>query len=627
MEIGDEIMNSTRAEDQARDNYEQAARLDPTNIEANFKAGFFRLHSIHKSLSTPFLEKVKELNQNYRFDIDYLIGNSYQVGLEFDKAIEHYMLYEGRLSQRPTYRDVGYVSAEEVSKRIEECNYGKELIKNPVDKDIISLGNSINSEYDDFGPVFNEDETIIVFTSRRREDNLNENVDDDNMPYEDIYYAHLDNGEWGNAVNLGKDINTPFHESNLVMSHDGAELYIYKEVNNGDIYVTQKNVRTGLWSDPVPLGPNINSEEYSENSMTISQDENMIIFASDKPGGIGGFDFYYSIKGSDGLWGNAANLGNTINTPWDEDGPFLDYDGKTLYFSSEGHDSMGGLDIFKSVYDSTAGSWSKPENIGYPINTADNDVFYIPSRDGKNAYYASVKEDGPGFLDIYRIADPEVEPDTIAAPVLNPIALIISVDDMVSKDHLDASVTLTNLSDNSEVKLIKEEVGKYSARIEPKQRTTYRLDVNMPGYIFETRNINVPAMSEEELEIDRIISLRKPKVNTRKVLRNIYFEFDKAVFLKGSMNELGNLVKMMADNPSITVEISGHTDNVGNAAYNKSLSQKRADAVREHLITNGVAANRVSSVGFGEEKPLASNDDEREGRELNRRVEFKVTGN
>ena len=239
-----------------------------------------------------------------------------------------------------------------------------------------------------------------------------------------------------------------------------------------------------------------------------------------------------------------------------------------------------------------------------------------------------MKEDGLGFLDIYKITDPvEEDPDPVETPEeAFPVAVIISINDQKTGDHLDATVKLTNTDTGEEVELTKDDIGKFSASIGLEEATAFTLDVDMQGYIFETRTLNIPAMSEEELEIDRIISMKKPVVNKRKVLRNIYFQFDSAVFLEASMDELGKLVKMMSDNPNITVEISGHTDNVGNAEYNKDLSQRRADAVRNHLVENGVAAERVTAVGFGEEKPLASNDDEREGRELNRRVEFKVTG-
>ena len=351
VEIADEIMRTTRAEDQARDNYEQAADLDPTNVRANYMAGYYRLHTVHKGLASKFFERVKELNPDYRFEIDYLIGHSYHFGLEFEKAIEHYMLYEGKLSQEPDYRGMGYVSAEEVSRRIEECNIGIELLKTPLEKAIINLGDNVNSEYDDFAPVFNADESIIVFTSRRREDNQNENVDDDNMPYEDIYYSYRNEAGdgWDAAVNLGDDINTPFHDSILVMSPDGLQLYIYKEDNNGDIFVSEQNPRTELWSDPVPISSNINTPLGTEHSLTLSQDGNFMIFASNKSGGEGDFDLYTSTKDSNGDWSKPVNMGKTINTPYAEDGPFLDYDDKTLYFSSEGHAGMGGFDIYRTV--------------------------------------------------------------------------------------------------------------------------------------------------------------------------------------------------------------------------------------------------------------------------------------
>ncbi|MDH5382784.1 MAG: OmpA family protein, partial [Cyclobacteriaceae bacterium] len=427
-------------------------------------------------------------------------------------------------------------------------------------------------------------------------------------------------------------------------------MFLYKVVNNGDIYVTNR-IQDTLWTDAKPISVNINSEGFKESSVSISPDGKTLYFSSNRPGGLGGTDIFYSTVNDKGEWQRARNLSDVINTEFNEDGPFIDYDGKTLYFSSEGHKGMGAYDIFKTQYDSTTQTWSPPINIGYPINTPDDDIYFVSTKGGKNAYYASVREDGYGFTDLYRITfldeDPDPEPEKESDPVVEdpvvedpivedpiedpvkevskqPVTVKLKVVDGTSGNALDATVSFKSIAKNTEADVSKTGVGEYSFVLKTEAADNYRLSVEAPGFVYETMDISVPAMASEPKELNRTVRLNKPVVNTRKVLRNIYFDFNKATFKEASNDELNRLYKMMSENNSIRIEISGHTDKIGNAAYNKALSQKRADAVRGFLVSKGIDAQRVVSIGYGEEQPLASNDDEKEGRELNRRVEFKV---
>lgn len=630
-----------------RDIYVLAAEADPTNIVANWRAGDFYIKTVGKKNAVNYFLKVLELDAEYRFDIEFWIGQSYHYGMEFDKALAYYNRYRQKLIDRDGYRGRDRIELAEVDRKIFECQNAIEFVANPAHYSIVNIGSAINTEYEEYGPVLNEDETILIFTTRRREGNLNENVFSDNKPYEDIFISTKENGQWTKAQNIGNVVNTPFHDSNLALSADGNQLFLYKDENNGDIYESDRK-EDGTWTFPEPLSESVNSEGFKEASISLSPDGDILFFASDRPGGQGGIDIYYSIKDRNGEWAKSKNLGPMINTEYDDDAPFIDYDGKTLYFSSLGRKGMGGYDIFKSTYDSAAGEWGEPTNLGYPINTPDDDIFFVSTKDGKRGYYASVREDGLGFTDIYMVTvkqedelgetlagknetevdDKEKEPQdkTNIKGVNNtqPVTLVVKVVDS-DNSPLDAKVSLTS-SDNMVVGKVSKGAGVFEFTTSTTESKQYKLSVENSGYVFENIDLALPAAGNTAQTINRTVRMRKLQMGTRSVLRNIYFNFDKATFQDNSYNELNKLEGMMAENTGMQIEISGHTDNIGTKDYNKQLSQRRANAVKDYLVKKGVDARRITAVGYGEERPLASNDDEKEGRELNRRVEFKVIG-
>lgn len=650
MEQAKLIMEATQAMIEARDLYVQAAEADPSNVEANWMAGDFHLKTVGKARAAQYFTKVLELDPNYRFDLTYWIGRSYQYGMKFDEALAYYKRYQNKLKEKDGYRGLDKVELSEVNRRIYECENAIEFVANPSHYSIKNLGTAINSEFGDYAPVLNEDETMLVFTSRRRDGNLNQNVADDNIPYEDIFIAFKEGGEWLPAKNIGEVINTEFHDSNLALSADGSQLFLYKDENNGDIYEAQRKP-DNTWTYPQPVSEYINSEGFKENAVSINPAENLLFFSSNRPGGKGGLDIYYSIKDPNtGEWTRSKNVGDMINTEFDDDGPFIDYDGKTLYFSSRGRKGMGGYDIFKSEYDSAEGKWGEPENLGYPINTPDDDIYFVSTKDGKRGYYASVREDGQGYTDVYMvtilkenevgetIAKKDAETDSTAkepekkdlakvdekesSNQLQPVTVEVTV--MGDGGPVDATITLKGKEDQRVAGKTRTGLGTYKFTVTSPESKEYRLSVEADGYVFQNLDIRLPASTADAQTITRNVQLRKLQTGTRSVLRNIYFDFNKASFKQQSYDELNKLENMLAQNPGMEIEISGHTDNIGSAAYNKKLSQQRANAVKDYLVNKGIDPRRITAVGYGEERPLASNDDEKEGRELNRRVEFKV---
>lgn len=624
-EMATEIMSSTKAVDDARDLMVIAADYDTTNLQANTQAGLMHLMTIHKDRASKYLQRVYRQNKNFRFDLEYQIGLSYQYALEFDKALEFYTKYRFKIDANARYTGNDRVDIKEVNRRMQECAIGKDLVAKPKPFSISNIGTEINSEFDDYAAVVNADETEMIFTSRRREGNMNENVSDDNKPYEDIYVSKREGGHWQPATNLGNIVNTRFNESNIALSPSGNMLFIYRDgVGDGDIFSSTRQP-DGIWSKPVPLPGAVNSSFY-ESSITITKDESTIFFASERPGGFGGIDIYSCIKDKKGAWTVVRNLGPGINTEFDEEGPFIDYDGKTLYFSSKGHNGMGGYDIFKAtLIDLEKKEWSEPENLGYPINTPDDDVFLVGTSTPNRFYYSSVRSDGVGYSDIYLISDKKETEDKpiVERKGVQPIRFLVEVVDAETKQPIEARARMRGI-DNSVIGSASLGTGSFEFGVMSTVPKEYTVSVEMEGYIFENVKVLLGRATEEPQTVNRKVLLRKVAVGEVSALRHVFFEFGKATLQESSNDELNMMISMMKQNETMQVEISGHTDDVGSDVFNKKLSQQRADAVKKYLTDNGINTRRIKSIGYGEERPIVSNDDESGGREINRRVEFKV---
>jgi len=656
MEQAELIMAETKAMDDARELMVTAADLDTTFIKANYEAGRMHLLTVGKDRAVKYLLRVFRQDPAYRFDIEYWIGRSYQYGEDFTKALEFYNLYKDKLAKKSNYQGKDKIDQATIDRAIFECENGKEFVSRPGNFSIVNIGREINSEFEDYAPVLNENEDEIVFTTRRREDNLNQNVFDDNKPYEDIFTSKKTNNVWAYAKNLGAVVNNPYHDSNVALSADGNTLFMFKDEGGGDIFYAERTAGAEFGA-PLPM-PGIVNSSFEEKSVTLSRDEKTLYFSSNRPGGFGGLDIYRATKDSKGEWTNVKNLGPNINTDMDDDGPFIDYDGVTLYFSSKGRKGMGGFDVFRSTLDLKTNEWSEPTNLGYPINTPDDDIYIVFSKDGKRAYYSSVREDGMGYTDIYMITIPEgiknvdqvatklpidqpkdttasvTVPDTNVKPIVTPtkkdlkaLKYIVTVVDAGDKTPIDAKIRLQGSKDNVIVPMQNQGPGVYEFSITNANSKDYRLSVEASGYVFVNQTFKLQGASTEEKTVNRTVELRKIAVGVSSIMRNIYFDFDKATFKTESYTELNKLEAMLAQNSGMMVEIAGHTDAVGTKEYNQGLSLRRAQAVKTYLTKKGIDARRVKPVGYGKSKPLASNDDEQGGRELNRRVEFKVLQN
>jgi outer membrane protein OmpA-like peptidoglycan-associated protein len=624
--------------------YLKALDKNPENPETNFMIGKLYLETVYKHRSLKYLEKAYALKPTVDPEINKCLAESYHVNMMWDKAIEQY-----ELCRKTLHKDHAF--HKHIDREIFECNVGKELVAKPVEAKIENLGGVINSAYPDFAPVISADESVMIFTSRR-EGSTGGEIDENGEFNEDIYITEKIDGKWSAPKNIGTNINTSGHDASIGLSADGKGLFTYDGTGQGDIKYC-KLKKDSSWSKPYLMSGGINTK-HSETSICISPDGGTVFFTSDREGGHGGFDIYMSHQDKKGDWSKAVNLGTTINTSDDDEGPFMDLDGKTLYFSSRAHKGMGGYDLFKSVYDSVTSKWSEPENLGYPINTADDDIYFVLSGDGRHGYYASVREDGLGEKDIYMITMPEREdyhklvkkmevllkkeipvkdttPVAIIAPKpepvkLYPVLLKGTVLDKTTGTPLSAKVQITE-GNKTLMEITTGADGKYSYETSGDKERSFTLTAQKEVYGFTSKTISVPPNGKEKVELDNDLELKKLEVGTKFVLRNIYFDFDKATLKQESYTELNKLLKLLQDNPALKVQIGGHTDSKGSNEYNKILSERRSRSVVNWLVGKGISKSRLSARGYGEEVPLASNDDEEEGRELNRRTEFEVTSN
>ncbi len=619
--------------------YLSAQKFNPNNALLNYKIGKCYLYSNYKLKSIPFLEKALQLNPAVDPQIHYLLGKAYHLNMEWDKAIKSFQTFQQTLKGEELALMMG-----EVNVHISQCLTGKEMVKNPVRVFIDNIGTEINSQFPDYSPVISADESVMLFTSRRTNSTGGKIDPQINENFEDIYISTRKDGKWSPAINMGSPINTDNHDANSGLSADGQKFLIYIGNNNGDLY--ESELKGDKWSKPDHMNKNINTS-YHESSACYSPDGKSVYFVSDKPdGGLGDRDIYISNKDEKGKWGKATNLGPTINTQYGEEGVFIHPDGKTLYFSSQGHKSMGGYDIFKSVLNTETKVWSEPENIGYPVNTPDDDVFFVTSASGKHGYYASFNATGYGEKDIYMVTFLGLEKpmiqnnednllasqaapvkETVIAPVLEikeaQLTILKGViTDYLTKQPLEAIIEIVDNLKNEVIASFtsNSSTGKYLVSL-PAGRN-YGIAVKKENYLFHSENFDIPKTAAYQ-EVVKDIALKNIAVGSKIILKNIFFDFDKATLRPESTNELERLTKLLNDIPTLKIEISGHTDSKGADEYNKSLSNNRAKAVLDYLVKAGISVGRLISIGFGEEQPIASNDTD-EGRQLNRRTEFKI---
>jgi len=594
--------------------YLKANDFNPNNSELNYKIGYCYYYSLEKYSCLKYFEKAYQLDKKVDSDIEYYLARGYHLNYFFDDAIKYYKKY--------LQENISSDKTDEVNLLIKHCKNGAELIKDSIHVEIINVGDAINSQFKEYRPLITADGSQMIFTSRRKGTTGGKIDLNDGEYYEDVYISEHTEYGWTRAKSIGRPINTPEHDAVVGISPDGQKLFIYKDVNGGDIY--ESELRGSRYSRPSDISPNVNSK-YHESNACISPDGKTLYFVSDNTeNSVGGRDIFYSTLDDNGNWSKPINIGKPINTEYDEEGVFIHPDGRTLYFSSKGHKTMGGYDIFKSVKDKN-GIWSDPVNIGYPINTPGDDVFFIISASGKTGYYSSFRANGHGLYDIYEIRYAQEEEDQISESKENKVYVTLlkgTIKDSHTLSALEADIEIIDNEKNEVVAsfISNSSTGKYLVSL-PSGKN-YGISVSKDGYLFHSENFNLPDTAEyQEVTLD--IFLQRIEVGTKVVLKNIFFDYDKSSLRQESTAELDRVVSILEKEPSLKIEISGHTDNKGSRDYNLNLSRNRAKTVVEYLIKKGISSERLEYKGYAFDEPIADNNTE-EGRQLNRRVEFKI---
>lgn len=614
-----------------------AQAFNPNNARLNYMLGFVAFITDPTTPQTlKYFETAYKLDPLAEVDMTFWLAWSYHLNSRWDDAIKFYQIYlqAGKKNAMET---------EDVNKKIAECNSGKKFSANPERVFVDNLGSAVNSSFPEYGPSISADEETIIFTARRDNSTGMKRDENDNGYFEDVYSSVKLNGKWQPSKQLSKNVNTENHDAAAGLSSDGSKLYVYRHSgkDGGDLY---ESVLFGAdWEEPVHMNKYINTK-YHESSVSLSFDGKRLYFVSDKESGLGDRDIYYSDMDVKGEWGVSKNIGPIVNTKYGDEAVFMHPDGVTLYFSSKGHNTMGGYDIFKTIL--TNGVWSTPENLGYPINGPDDDVFFVVSGSGSRAYFASSKTGGFGEKDIYKITflGPEKPPllntqDQLMAMAANPVSnlkvenavevasakltiLKGVVTDAKTNQPLEASIDLIDNDKNVVLATFKSNSssGKYLVTL-PSGKN-YGIAVKRDGYLFHSENFNIPDNAAFQ-EFTKDVALKRIEIGSTIVLRNIFFDFDKATIRPESANELERLIKLLNDNPTLKIELGSHTDSKGSDDYNMKLSDSRSKSVVDYLIGKGISTARLVAKGYGETKPIDTNETD-DGRQNNRRTEFKI---
>lgn len=559
------------------------------NANINYRIGICYLNIPgQKDKSIPYLEKATENTKTNNRESEFreekapmdaylYLGNAHRVNNDLDKAIELYGKYKEMLPSSDK------ASIDYIDQQIQACNAALKFMENPVEIVKTNLGEVVNTSSSDFKAVISGDGKTMVYMKE--------------LPfYDGIFFSKLKDGKWTEPENITPQIQSDGDQYVSSISHDGTNLFLTREDNfNSDIYISTYD--DGQWTKSRSLPKPVYSK-YWESHGSISKDGRTLYFTSNRRGGYGAMDIYKTVLDEEDEWTDPTNLGSTINTSLSEDTPFITEDGKSLYFSSQGHNSMGGYDIYVSTMDDE-GNWTEPRNLGYPISTTDDNLFYYPWNNGRIAYLALLEQDSYGKEDIYsvRLASDEVIEEAIAEKIETDVEKIDTLEKQVIKEEKIDEVPeeiVEEIVEEVEEKPVVEEV----AEIVSEQ-------------VIEEKEEAIPAV-----EI---------------ILKPVYFRFDDYSLTEDAKIELNKIASLLIDYENLRTELKGHTDAIGPTAYNKILSEKRAESALNFLVNKGIDKTRLGTAGLGETIFAAINknpdgSDSPEGRKLNRRVEFEIIG-
>ena len=583
--------------------------------------GFVEAHVLLAAVYTD-LSQVDKAIESYKSAVQINPGffppNYYNLGT-LELTIGDYVHCKEHLLEFLKYKGMRPKFVKQAAHNIKVCDFSIEAMKNPMPFEPKNLGKEINSAYDEYYPGITADDRVLLYTKR---------IKDDKSPYgeqEDFFVSEKVDGRWTQCYNIGPPINTHHNEGSPTISPDGQiiifaaceEIDGYGAGRTGfgscDIFFVKKKGAT--WTRPVNMGPPISSKAWDAHP-SYASDGTTLYFISNRKGSIGKGDIWVSHLTPEGVWGKVENLGPVINTAGSEESVFIHPDNQTLYFTSNGHVGMGELDIYVTRKD-TNGEWGKPVNLGYPINTFNDENGLIVGASGELAFFSSNREGGFGGLDLYSFELPkEVRPTRVTY-------VKGKVSEQGTKSPLSARFELIDLETGKIV------VESYSSKTNGEflvclpVNKNYALNVSKRRYVFYSENFSLKGIKDNSEPFELNVPLQPVKIGAKLVLKNVFYETGSYELKKESKVELMKLVQFMTTNSTVVIEISGHTDNVGVKSDNQKLSRNRAGEVYKFLIDKAVSEERMKFKGYGDTKPIKSNDTNW-GRAQNRRTEFEI---
>lgn len=583
--------------DEAVDNLQKAIAEDDKFIEAHAVLGdLYKSMRNYKGAVEQF-QKVISLNPEFSRAVYLRIGE-----LEIDMG--QYSIAQAHLEKYLSYPNLVAKDSYYAQKLVADCKFSIQAIAHPVPFKPVNLGPEINTSADEYLPVATADETTLIFTRK-----INNN--------EDFYKSNKLDNKWQTAVYLSDQINTPqYNEGAESISQDGKYLFFTgcnrpDGLGRCDIYIAQK--KGDDWSKPFDLSPPVNTPGW-ESQPSISADGKTLYFVSNRKGGYGGYDIWKSHLTDKG-WGEPENMGPNINTMYDEQSPFIHADDSTFYFCSNGWPGLGGKDLFVSRLGKD-GKWQKPENLGYPINSGGDENGLTLTATGAYAFFSSNNLNGFGGYDIYTFEMPQ----SIRPQLVTYVKGVVQ--DAKTKAPLEAAVEIIDLQNKEPVYQDYSDamLGDFLATLTSGKN--YGLNISKSGYLFYSANFSLVG-HEPKNPFNISVLLEPIEIGNKVILNNIFFDTNKFDLKPESITELQQLVDFLTLNPTLHIEISGHTDDIGNDASNNTLSENRARSVYQYLISNKIAADRLVYKGYGKTQPIAPNTTD-EGRQKNRRTEFKI---
>jgi outer membrane protein OmpA-like peptidoglycan-associated protein/tetratricopeptide (TPR) repeat protein len=594
--FGEALQAFTRMDyKQSFDLLKRATNEDPNFIDAWMLVADIREQNDQYKDALQLYQKVIGINPTFQLPYYKLAKTALEYG-EYDTAtvyINKYIELNGNQIDKKKVENLKLTAA-----------FGAEAIKHPVPFNPINIKN-VNSPENEYFPGTTADDRMLIYTRLV------------GGQQEDFYVSlkQLD-GSWGKPYNMGVPINTPENEGTITLSPDGQYVFFTgcnRQDGQGSCDIYFSALDGDQWKEPRNLGFPINTRAW-ESQPSLSFDGKTIYFTSDRPGGYGGMDIWFSTY-SKGKWSAPQNIGPEINTSGNEQCPIIAKDDQTLYFNTDGRVGMGGVDLFICRRNPN-GRWGKAENLGYPINTHADEICLVLNGDGQNAFYVSKRPGGAGGLDLYQFELYEKARPKKTGYIKGVVF------DAITQKKLKAKIELIDLATAKTV------IEAYSNKLSGEfiiclqGNKDYALNVSCEGYLFHSENFSLKNQSATD-PLTLSVPLYPIEAGGKVVLKNIFFDVDQYVLKDESKIELDKLVSFLKANATLTIEVSGHTDNTGNKQKNLDLSLNRAKAVMNYLVQQGIVNNRLTAKGYADDQPIADNKTDA-GRKQNRRTEFKI---